>query len=93
MKIIITEHQYHQLKVRRRLDKLWEFIKMTYPYMYPCDYSDANYLFAVAHEIGDVVMDTDYMDDDTIPIAKDMVYKIFADRLMRHWDDNCSDED
>lgn len=92
MKIIITEHQYDQLKVRRRLDKLWELILMTYPYRYPCDYEKDNYLFGVSHEIGDVIMDTDYMDDDTIPIAKDMVYKIFADRLMRHWMKNCGEK-
>lgn len=92
MKIIITEEQYHRVKVLRRLDRLWEFIQMTYPYMYPCDYKKFNYLFAIAHEIGDVMMDADYMDDNTVPIAKDMVYKVFADRLMKHWDENCSEK-
>lgn len=92
MKIIITEEQYHRTRVIRRLDKIWELIEMTYPYRYPCDYTDENYLFGVSHEIGDVIMDTDYMDEDTIPIAKDMVYKVFADRLMRHWDKNCSEK-
>ena len=92
MKIIITEDQYHQLKVRRRLDQLWGLIVETYPYRYPCDYERFNYLFGVAHEIGDVIMDTEYMDDVTIPVAKEMVKTVFADRLMRHWMDACSDK-
>jgi len=92
MKIIITEDQYNQLKVRRRLDQLWDLIKMTYPYMYPCDYSDFNYLFAIAHEVGDVISDAEYMDDNTTPIAKKMVSSHFADRLIKHWMENCGDK-
>jgi hypothetical protein len=92
MKIIITEDQYHHLRVRRRLDQLWDLIKMTYPYMYPCDYERDGYLSGIAHEIGDVISDTEYMDDNTTPMAKEMVSSYFANRLLRHWMENCGDK-
>jgi hypothetical protein len=60
--------------------------------MYPCDYIKDRYLFAVAHEIGEVMIDTEFMDDNTIPVSKEMVYSFFADQLMTHWEDNCGEK-
>jgi len=92
MKVIITEDQYHQLKVRRRLEKLWELIQRTYPYLYPCDYERDGYLFGIARDVGDVISDIEYMNKDTIPMAKEMVSSYFANRLLRHWDQKCGEK-
>lgn len=88
MKYIISESQYNRIK--RRAESLKELITNTYPYLYPCDYNKSNFIFAVLHDVHDVI-GIDWITDENIQDVRDFIYDNFQDWLISHWDSNCKE--
>ena len=91
MKFIITEEQNLRLKILRRLDVIWEAIRNSYPFVYPCDYHGLGH-FAAALKSEFFIYADEYYEEDEDELW-DIISKIFGKKIKVRYDEsNCNRE-
>jgi len=90
MKFIITEEQNLRLQILRRLDEIWEELKNSYPFLYPCDYHGlGHFATALRYEFQAIMLqDFGIRDNDEI---WDIVVKMKKDQIKERYDESDCD--
>lgn len=90
MKFIITEEQNLRLQILRRIDTIWEELKNSYPFIYPCDYHGLGHFAAALRYEFQAIMLQDFgvRDNDEI---WDIVVKMKKDQIKERYDESDCD--
>jgi hypothetical protein len=94
MKYIITEEQNIILATMRRLDEIWEHLKDTYPFQYPCDYhSIGHFSFALRYEVFEG-LDLNWFnkEKDDEEVVWDTIVQLLGNKIKERYDDAGCDE-
>lgn len=88
MKILITESQYNNLFVKRRMEEVWNLVMNSYPYMYPCDFDKEDFILAICDDIYWVVWFEDW-DESLADTVREFIMTHYNKRLLDIWDHEC----
>ena len=89
MKYIITENQYISLVLRRRLDRVMNYIKTSYEYLHPCELDREYFVYSVAWNVGNEFFKESFTGNNTLSDIRGWVEDNLSDELLKHWDEKC----
>lgn len=93
MKYIISESQFPNYYYHRRASMIWELVKTTYPFSYPCDYNREEFIDGIRNSLSDVIPDDHIFPGEFDGYSlKSFAVSYFRDRILEHWDESCENE-
>ena len=93
MRYILTESQYAELRVRRRIEQVKGLIKDLYAYSYPCDYDDFDsFLFSIIYGIKHE-LSLDWFDEDIEEFVEELIRKVMRKEILEYYMSKCSNSE
>lgn len=89
----ILKEEVNELFFRRRSNELWNTIKFTYAYEYPCDYDTyQQFLSGVVDDLWQSEQH-DWIERNMLADLKHFISNYFKLELLRHYDESCYSRD
>jgi hypothetical protein len=89
----ILNEEVNDLFFRRRANELWNTIKFTYAYEYPCDYDTyQQFLSGVVDDLWQSEQH-DWIERNMLADLKHFISNYFKLELLRHYDESCYSRD
>ena len=92
MKYTKKEEQDIILATMRRLDEIWEHLKDTYPFQYPCDYHNLGQFAQFLKAEIFLGLELNWFDKKDERLVWDTIVKLLGNKIKERYDDAGCDE-